>query len=95
MPAEQVDAAEAQLVHVQAVPWLCLLLKLDVRHFPCNAKEKERRNTSESMQVWSALDTLKMLSEAVLLYMLQASGSVSRLKGCVNTARLYETIVRA
>jgi len=45
LPAEQVDAAEAQLVRMQAVPWLCLLLKLDVRQFPCNAKEKERKKT--------------------------------------------------
>ncbi len=31
LPAEQVDAAEAQLVRMQAVPWLCLLLKPDMR----------------------------------------------------------------
>jgi len=32
LPAEQVDAAEAQLVRMQAVPRLCLLFKLDMRH---------------------------------------------------------------
>ena len=46
------------------------------------------------MKVRSALDTLKMQYEAVLLYTLQASVSVLRLKGCV-AARLYKTVVRA
>ena len=33
LPAEQVDAAEAQLVRMQAVPRLCGLLKADMRPF--------------------------------------------------------------
>lgn len=31
LPAERVDAAEAQLVRMQPVPWLCLLLKPKMR----------------------------------------------------------------